>query len=170
MESNFASSDQLIELLYEYDPEAYSLLYDTYSASIHGNILELISNKDIAEDVLIEVFKTAYRTIRTFDRTKSSLYVWLFHLAQSHCYSIMRAIKSWPSAEEFAKTEGSVRKILSNLPPGPRHAMELHYFRGYTNRQIANHLHIPLETVKELLGVARQHMGAYLKEQRSSQT
>jgi RNA polymerase sigma-70 factor (ECF subfamily) len=161
MESPFNNNELLIKLLHEHDPKTYELLYDTYCAALHGNILELIANRELAERILLKAFQTAFKTIRTFDSSKSSLYVWLLHIAMRHCHALMRALKSWPSPEQVSEASGMMVTILRDMPDGPRQAIELMYFRGYSRRQVAEVLQVSTDTVKLLLDQGLQQLHVY---------
>lgn len=163
MESPFYNNELLIKLLHEHDPKTYELLYDTYCEALHGNILELIANRDLAERILQKAFQTAFKTIRTFDCTKASLYIWLWHIARRHCYALMRTLKSWPYSEQISQASGMMTTIIRAMPDGPRQAIELMYFKGYTRRQVAETLQISNEAVKQLLDQGLQQLHLYFK-------
>jgi RNA polymerase sigma-70 factor (ECF subfamily) len=154
---------QLLDGLQSHDEQAFSFLYDRYSKALFSIILQIIPNQEIAEDVLQEVFVKIWQNIKSYDETKGRLYTWMLNIARNQAIDRTRSkdfgnrAKTTELSEnvysERLGTEAKIddvglKKTLSNLPEENRKLLELAYFQGYTQEEIAKILNIPLGTVK----------------------
>ena len=67
---------ELVDLLKQHQQSAFSYLYDNYSAALYGIILSIVPDRDLANDVLQEVFVKVWKQITTYDETKGKLFTW----------------------------------------------------------------------------------------------
>lgn len=154
-------NDQLlIDLLIRRDPQAFELLYDTYSPSLHGSIIEIVANKEIAVKILQEAFLTAWETINSYDKDKQKLFTWMLHIARRISIQMLRSINAWPSASQLAEIAGGLRSLLKDMNASHRQVIELMYYKGYTKNKVAETLHISIDTVNILLyqGLVQLHL------------
>jgi RNA polymerase sigma-70 factor, ECF subfamily len=87
-----ASANDIVyftHLLKAKSSDAFSELYDFYSAPLFGFIFNMVRNKKIAEDLLQEAFIKAWRNIDNYDATKGSLFTWLLRITNSTCANYM---------------------------------------------------------------------------------
>lgn len=154
---------ELLEGLQTHDEQAYGFLYDNYSKALFTIIYQIIPQQEVAEDVLQEVFLKIWQNIRSYDSTKGRLYTWMLNIARNQAIDKTRSKdfnnrgKTTELSENVYKEEGAVeikmddvglQKTLGNLPEESRKLIELAYFQGYTQEEIAKLLNIPLGTVK----------------------
>ena len=156
------SESELLEGLQQHDEQAYSFLYDHYSKALFGIIFQIIPQQEIAEDVLQEVFVKIWQHIKSYDVSKGRLYTWMLNIARNQAIDRTRSKdfnnrgKTTELSENVYEESGAeiklddvgLRKTLENLPEENRKLIELAYFQGYTQEEIANMLNIPLGTVK----------------------
>ena len=152
------------------DADALAVLYDRHAPRVLGLTTRILGDPDEAEDVLQEIFLHVWRNSRQFDETRGSAVTWLLILARSRAIDRLRslrrrgkdrhvpiedhAIASGEDLEQGAASsqEGAVvRRALADLPPDQRRALELAYFDGYTQSEIARMTGAPLGTVKTRL-------------------
>jgi RNA polymerase sigma-70 factor (ECF subfamily) len=146
--NSYSMNDQLlIDLLYEQDQEAFSFLYESYSPSLHGRIIEIVANKELAAEILQEAFVQVYHTIGSYDRSKGKIFTWMLNISTRICHEIMRSMKSWPTPDQLSLFAGRYGKWIQQLEDGPKQVIELIYYKGYTKYQVADALNISLETV-----------------------
>jgi RNA polymerase sigma-70 factor (ECF subfamily) len=143
--------------------EAYSYLYDHYSGSLYSIILNIVTDKDFASDVLQEVFIKIWRQIETYDHSKGRLFTWMLNVARNASIDAVRSKgyqknqKNRELTENFFDAGGStiintdrigLKKLVHNLKEDYRILIDLSYFQGFTQDEIAKMLNIPLGTVK----------------------
>jgi RNA polymerase sigma-70 factor (ECF subfamily) len=157
------SESELVMLLKQRHQEAYSYLYDHYSGSLYSIILNIVSDKDFASDVLQEVFIKIWRQIETYDNTKGRLFTWMLNVARNASIDAVRSKgyqknqKNRELTENVYDAGGStnintdrigLKKLVHNLKEDYRILIDLSYFQGFTQDEISKMLNIPLGTVK----------------------
>ena len=151
-------------MLQQRNNQAFTYLYDNYSGALFGVISQIIANKEVANDVLQEVFINIWRKIETYDLSKGRLFTWMLNIARNASIDKIRS-KSWQNdlknqsmPEDVNTLENQsvrlntdnvgIKKVLGKLKEEQRTLIELSYFQGYTHEEIAKGLNIPLGTVK----------------------
>lgn len=150
-------------LLKQRQQEAYSYLYDHYSGSLYSIILNIVSDKDFASDVLQEVFIKIWRQIDTYDDSKGRLFTWMLNIARNASIDAVRSKgyqkqqKNRELTENIFDAGGStnintdrigLKKLVHTLKEDYRVLIDLSYFQGFTQDEISKMLNIPLGTVK----------------------
>ena len=165
-----ASDTELLERIARGESDAVAVLYDRYASRVLGLTTRILRDPDEAEDVLQEVFMHVWRSPRQFDETRGTAMTWLLILARSRAIDRLRSLRrrgkdrqvpiedhAIASGEDLERgaanaQEGAVvRRALADLPPDQRRALELAYFDGYTQSEIAQMTGAPLGTVKTRL-------------------
>lgn len=153
------------------DEIALQTLYRRYGRPIYGIGLRYLDDPDLAQDLVQEVFLKLWRRADTYQVEKGSFSAWLFTIARRSAIDLQRrrsrrsAIplegapeqgvddQTWQQlAEDWLVVEG-----LLAMDPLLREPLLLAYYRGLTQREIADHLGVPLGTVKSRMsrGLAR---------------
>lgn len=152
------------------DELALADLYDRHGAGVYGLILRIVRSPGDAEEVTQEVFLYAWDRARQFDPGRGSMTTWLFTLARSRAIDRIRSFRSQERrreglrleqaasagvspplpdrAAEQADARTGVRAALAGLVAEQREVLELAYFDGLSQSEIAEHLRTPLGTVK----------------------
>jgi RNA polymerase sigma factor (sigma-70 family) len=162
------SEPSLVEALKKHDSAAFKYLYLNYRGSLFTVISQIISNTETANDVLQEVFVNIWKNIDKYDASKGRLFTWLLRVAQNAAINTARS-KSFksqqknedlenivhsernPAANELPVNQIGLRKKVHELRTDYKNVMELFYFQGFTQEEIAKALNIPLGTVKTRL-------------------
>ncbi|MFT3827856.1 MAG: sigma-70 family RNA polymerase sigma factor [Chitinophagaceae bacterium] len=162
------TEQELIVLLKQRGEAAFSYLYDNYSAALNGVIINILQDEAIALDVLQEVFVKIWRQIEQYDPSKGKLFTWMFAIARSTAIDTIRS-KGWQNSKRnYSLTEDytllpdsnnttdklELRKAVQALKDEHKSLIELSYFQGYTQEEIAKMTNIPLGTVKTRLRAA----------------
>jgi RNA polymerase sigma-70 factor (ECF subfamily) len=149
------------------DEAAFSSLYDQTSARVYGMVLRVIRDAaqaaEVTQDVYLEVWKQSAR----FDSSRSGVLPWLLMIAHRRAvdrvrsaqsaavrddrYALLNTERPYDSVSEQVQTSMEaqrVRKVMNDLTDAQREAVSLAYFGGYTHREVAELLHLPLGTVK----------------------
>lgn len=149
------------------DREAVAELYDRHAARVLGLAYRIVRNSSDAEDVVQEVFSQAWRTAPNYEASRGTVAGWLLMMARTRAIDRVRARQARrdagvePDPETTPSTAASVpeqiianqqtariRGAMADLPVEQRAALELAYFEGLTQSEIAERLQIPLGTVK----------------------
>jgi RNA polymerase sigma-70 factor, ECF subfamily len=155
----------LIRQLRHRDPRALENLYDRYAKRLHVEVYRIVRNSNATEDIVQETFLRLWNRAESLDESFSSLEPWLITVARNccmdYCRDRARRIQFLPDNQTCqtsppdehrphyeADRDRQLRLAVSQLPKQEREVLELAYYRGMTQRGIADHLHKPLGTVK----------------------
>jgi len=171
-----APDSVLIENMRTGDEAALSTLYDRYSAMLFGMLVRILRDQQAAEEVLQDLFLQLWRNAAQFDAARGSLPAWLMVIGRNRAISRLRGRRDREVLEEnegdYANTFASSQNIedeavraqvarnisaaMEQLPVEQRQAVELAYFEGMTQSEIASKTGIPLGTVKTRVRTAMQ--------------
>ncbi len=158
---------ELINGLKAQQPEALERLYDSYGGMMYGLAFHILGNRQEAEDVVQDVFLQLWHRC-SYDPERGSLRSFLMLILRSRALDRLRSHNSrlnmakrskyltFPEAEGQSPLDVAtsdemsqlVREALAALPEKQRRALELSYFGGMTQQEIAHSLQVPLGTVK----------------------
>ena len=156
------SDADLIERIADGDRPAFEELYRRYSRTVLGLALRRLGDRGRAEDATQDAFVAIWRSARTYNRGRGKGAPWLYAVARNAITDGLRRTPE-PTAElqdgpgggpdpseraEAAWTAWRVHRALEVLPPHERPVIELAYWRGLSQSEIAASLDIPLGTVK----------------------
>lgn len=165
------SEDELVALLKIKDPQAFSYLYDNYSAALNGVIFRMTQDKELSEDILQETFVKIWNNFSYYDPSKGKLFTWMINLTRNLVIDTLRS-KGYKKQQKISSDENSVsyvkderagvaqfdsigvRKQLEQLSPEQRRIIDMAYFEGFTQDEIAKETGIPLGTVKTRMRAA----------------
>ncbi|HRG93075.1 MAG TPA: sigma factor, partial [Chitinophagaceae bacterium] len=82
---------ELVALLQERNGQAFSYLYDNYSGALLGVIGGIITDRDLAGDVLQNVFVNIWRKIDLYDPSKGRLFTWMLNIARNAAIDEVRS-------------------------------------------------------------------------------
>ena len=145
------------------DSAAMSVLYDMYSTNMYGVILQIIKIEEIAEDVLQESFIKIWKSFDSYDETRGKLFTWMINVCRNQAIDKVRSKEYRVRAKSDELPENGkagfitdainpehigVREVLNKLNPEQKQIIDLMYFEGMTQSEIAEEYNIPLGTVK----------------------
>jgi RNA polymerase sigma-70 factor (ECF subfamily) len=169
------------------DPDALSQLYDRYNGIVKALILRIIHNDAEADDLLQEVFLEIWNQAKNFSAQKGKPLGWMVTLTRRRAIDALRKRQAYARAEERLQAEperqplawvqnstaedinsGDTRalmaKVISSLPEAQQQVIDLAFFKGMSQREIAAHTNIPLGTVKTRLELGLKKIYDSLKE------
>jgi RNA polymerase sigma factor (sigma-70 family) len=158
------SEEELVAALQGRNQQAFSYLYDNYAGALNGVITKLVEDRELAEDILQEVFVKIWNNFSSYDATKGRLFTWMINITRNLTIDTLRS-KGYKKQQKISSDENSVsnyaesgavekfdtlgiRKQLVNLKPEQKVIIDLAYFNGYTQDEISKEMGIPLGTVK----------------------
>jgi RNA polymerase sigma-70 factor (ECF subfamily) len=149
------------------DPQALEELYDRHSPMLYAVVLRITGRVADAEEVLQDAWVQAWRRASSWDPARGTVAAWLLTLARSRAIDRIRSITSRQRAESAAPAPdpltaadepaaGAIRRqardrmasALESLTPSQREVIELAYFGGLSQTEIAARVGAPLGTVK----------------------
>ncbi|AUC82389.1 RNA polymerase sigma factor [Lacinutrix sp. Bg11-31] len=162
----------IIELLENGDKKAISLLYEHYSGALLGVVKKVISDDDIAQDVLQESFIKVWKKGKTYDASKAKLFTWLYRIFYNSAIDKVRSlnnkIKKEVQIEDsnvYKLTTNSlnqdtldIQKHLSGLELKYQVVLNALFFEGMTQQEASEELNIPLGTIKSRLKIGLREL------------
>jgi len=167
------SDEALVALVARSDDAALAALYDRYSRVAYGLALRVLRDATLAQDAVQEAFLAAWRNAPSFDPRLAKPSTWLLTFVHRRAVDLVRReerrrTEPMPEAPE-APTEATddvaalrerrqiVQHALRRLPHEQREALELAYYGGFTQSELADRLGVPLGTIKSRMfgGLAR---------------
>jgi len=164
------------------EPQALAELYDRYGGMIYRLVLRIVRDTGIAEDLVQETFLRAWNRAGAFDSERGAVGPWLLAIARNRSLDYLRAQSRHANTMELNETEHparfvdfpaealnfdmarQVQRALEQLSANQRAAIELAYFEGMSQSEIAERMGQPLGTVKTWMRQAmlrmRESMGS----------
>ena len=172
----------LVDGLKRGDKAAIDKLYKMYAGSLMGIISRIVKFDEVAEDVLQDTFVKIWKSIAQYDSSKGRLFTWMANLAKNAAIDQVRS-KNYVNSGKTddlgdtkvdlidrrnnvsfnAETIG-VRQLMQHLKPDQKNILDLVYFEGYTQMEVAEDLNIPLGTVKTKIRLSILTLRKYFNE------
>jgi RNA polymerase sigma-70 factor, ECF subfamily len=149
------------------DRDAFARFYDLHAGLVHTLALRMLRERGEAEEVVQDVFLQAWRQAGTYSRDRGTPEAWLITMARSRGIDKLRSRRrrdemvrpaedpdrltepvALESASGPAEARATLGGALGDLPAAQRSVLELAYFDGLTQTEIATRLGEPLGTVK----------------------
>jgi len=162
------------------DRTALRRLYDLYSPCAMAIGLRMVKNRPVAEEVVQDTFVEVWRRSREYDASRGTVSAWVATIARTRALDRLRADARLSAAKEKAAAQPEtpsvaplelaverqqrerVNAALATLPAEQRLAIELAYYDGLTQREIAEKLGQPLGTVKTRVRLAMEKLAVVL--------
>lgn len=174
----------LMVAIANHDEHAFAVLYDRYIDLVYSASFRVLGDAGLAEDASQDVFVRLWRRPETFIADRGRFLSWLMSVTRNRAVDELRArgrrrrreggplgepdeaaeplFSSDPidpqGSAELHEDQMAVRKALMTLPGDQRIALELAYFGGLTQQEIATQLHEPLGTVKTRIRLGMQKL------------
>ena len=182
MDADRADDRDIVARMSAGDEAALARLYDRWSRTVYALVVHLVRDGDDAEDVLEETFWQAWRQASRYEPSRGEVGTWLMTIARSRSLDRLRArqrLREEPltplltgvadaadeaygqdpsSHVETVERRTLVVSALRSLPPEQRQVLELAYFGGLSQTEIADRTGQPLGTVKTRTRLAAQKL------------
>ena len=167
------------------DEHALGTFYDRWQPLVHGVVLRILRQRDDVEDVVEEAFWQAWRQAGRYETSRGSVQTWLLTIARSRALDKVRALKRLreepivsesgelvvqlaADGDPFMDADAAERRTvviaaLADLPAEQREALELGYFGGLSQTEIAERTGQPLGTIKTRMRLAMQKLRGRLQ-------
>lgn len=159
---------EILTLLKNRDERGLSLLYDNYAPTLLGLIMNILGNREVAEEVLQQTMLKIWDNIHSYDVSKSGLYTWMATIARNTAID-KRRLKSFQNNQQTNSIDTEIyhlhtvqtstsaidiEKLTADLNDNQKQVLDMVYLKGYTHKETAKVLDIPLGTVKSRLRLA----------------
>jgi RNA polymerase sigma-70 factor (ECF subfamily) len=168
------SDTALMRAIARRDPRSLGELYDRYSGILKALIIRVVHDEAEAEDLLQEIFMQIWRQAKNYSPKKGQALGWIVTLTRRRAIDRLRKRQAYHRATERLEVHteqqpeawlhnridddilrDDLRQFLhariNDLPPFQKQAIELAFFKGMSQREIAVHTSTPLGTIKTRL-------------------
>jgi RNA polymerase sigma-70 factor (ECF subfamily) len=170
------SDDQLIERVARSEEQALLALYDRYASRVYALVVRILDDPPAAEEVTQDVFLKLWTRARSHLASKGPVLNWLLTIARNAALDRLRLERRRPPPGPMLDPESDGREAsgpdgmadehrwrslyfaVRSIPAEQREVIELAYYGGLTHSQIAEHLGLPLGTVKTRLRAGIQRL------------
>ncbi len=157
--------EQLIVLFKQKNLNAFQKMYEMYFDNVFGAIYLIVRNSELAEELANDVFVNVWNHSDSYDASKGRFFTWILKIARNKAIDELRS-KSFKKDQithslnflmftiqsqkdiDFNTDNREMDFILKHVQSKHLKIIDLIYFRGYTQREVAEELKIPLGTVK----------------------
>jgi RNA polymerase sigma-70 factor (ECF subfamily) len=176
------SDPELVASLAEGEVEALRTLYQRYGTLAFSLAVRILGDPGRAEDVVQDAFMRLWTHASSFDASRGSVRTWLLTTVRHRAIDYLRGRAGrerqelelnpelaaqgvgsdpWRDVAESLERK-AVQQALASLPPDQRQVVELAYYGGYTQREIAEIVSVPLGTIKGRTRLALEKLSSYL--------
>ncbi|MCP9200058.1 sigma-70 family RNA polymerase sigma factor [Gramella sp. GC03-9] len=157
--------DGLILELQNGNQRAFERLYELYSESIFGIIYSIVQDEKIAEEILQDVFLKVWDNAGSYNSDKGRFFTWILNIARNASIDELRS-KRHKNKQKNLKADNfvnvlensthfsnrtdaiGIKKYIAVLKPVCKKLIDLLFFKGFTQKETAEELKMPLGTVK----------------------
>jgi RNA polymerase sigma-70 factor (ECF subfamily) len=171
------TDSELLLRVADRDRIAFETLYNRYVRSVYGLALRRLRDRQRAEDAVQETFTAVWRSAASYRPERGPVAPWLYAVARNAIVDRLRArVDPVAEAPELASGEPGpadraesefvawrVHRALEELPDKEREVIELAYWSGMSQSEVAEYLQIPLGTVKTRTRSALSHLSVLLE-------
>ena len=167
------TNEYLMTLVKDRDDDALAELHRRHAPVLRSVIARIINNESDIEDLIQEVFLELWNRAENYSEEKGKALGWIITLARRRAIDKLRKKQAYFRAEERMRLDpameeqhcidedvdtnelgGIFQKLLAQLPAAQREALQLSFYRGLSQREIASKTGIPLGTIKTRLELA----------------
>ena len=173
-------SNEIIQLIKQRNEKGLNCLYDQYSAALNGIAFRILYSEKLAEEVIQEVFLKIWNKIDQYDENKSTLFTWMSRIARNSALDIKRLkkfqhVQNTDSLDLGKHNIGSSRlddagldtsALTAKLDKKHKMVLDYIYLEGYTHKETAEALQIPLGTVKTRIRNAISELRTVLQDEK----
>jgi RNA polymerase sigma-70 factor, ECF subfamily len=181
------ADEDLMSLMEGGNAEAFASLYDRHSRAAYSLSYRMMGDRQAAEDLTQDAFLKVWRSAGAYRPSRGSVRTWLLSIVHNRGIDHLRSAASRRRTRERAERQAElsqpseafaeawrnrrreqVREALNTLPSGQLKVLELAYFSGYTQVEIARELDLPLATVKGRTRLGLKKLGDYFHSREAS--
>ncbi len=175
---------QLLAFIARGETWALSEIYERYTRLVFSFALKILNDRPSAEEIVQQVFIKVWRSARDYRVERGTFSTWVLSITHHQCIDELRRRRVRPftqrgdeelpyelasdddpaQAAQFTFERAHVREALQQIPAEQRIVIELAFWGGLSQREIAVYCHTPLGTVKTRSRIGRQKLKQLLQE------
>lgn len=175
------SDEALLAAIKERDERAIAILYERYNGISFGLAYRIVGERNAAEDVVQDAFMSVWRRAVSFEAGRGSVRTWLLSIVHHRAIDRLRGASgrarqdvtiddfervlsvddAWGTVETHVQRD-LLQTSMATLPREQRAAIQMAYFDGYTQQEIATAMDVPVGTVKGRLRIGLQKLRSLL--------
>jgi RNA polymerase sigma-70 factor, ECF subfamily len=180
------ADEELMPLIGEKDQGAFEVFYDRHGGAAYSLAYRIVGERAAAEDVTQEAFVSIWRSGARFDRSRGSVRSWTLGIVRNRAIDLLRSrsgrapklgfddesvLEQKPSGDSTdgealrRETAQELRGAIETLPGEQSKVIELAYFGGFSQSEIAAMLSVPLGTVKGRMRLGLEKIRGELAEE-----
>jgi RNA polymerase sigma-70 factor, ECF subfamily len=178
------SDEALLRLVHRKDVRAYEALYDRHAQVVYNLVMRIVRDPNAAEELLQEIFWQVWQKAEQYEGS-GSVAAWLYRVARNRALDYLRHQRARPQtapteletverspryATSSAESEveqswrrQQVMQALESIPNEQRLCLELAYFEGLSQREIAEQTRTPLGTIKTRMRIGMEKLERILR-------
>lgn len=173
--------DGTVDRLRSGDTSVMAEIYDAYAPTLYAIVLKIVRSEMLAEDLLQETFVRVWTQRDRYDTSKGTFFTWMLNIARNLSIDTIRSstykanvdnrtVDEIVGIDEPVSSDGispdtvDMRDLVKTLAPEQQQIIDLMYFKGYTQSEIAEEFGIPLGTVKSRVRLAMQNLRTYFDD------
>jgi RNA polymerase sigma factor (sigma-70 family) len=175
------SDEDLLGAVAAGDEQALGVLYDRFGRLAYGVALRILRDRALAEDAVQEAFLAVWRSADAYQRERAKPSTWILTLVHRRAVDLVRredrrrgapldeapepTVGGVPDEADLRERRIAVQAALQQLPADQRQALELAYYGGYTQSELAERLGVPLGTIKSRMFAGLSRLRELVPEQ-----
>lgn len=152
------------------DQQAMAIILNKYGDALYGAIYQIVRSEDIAKDLMQDACIKIWQNIKSYDENKGRLFTWLLRICRNTAIDKARTGKfkaiaqsktleetvynSVTHSEQMNIPDSGLMQVIQKLDEKYQQVINLIYLQGFTQREVADELDIPLGTVKSRIKIA----------------
>lgn len=171
------TEEELIAALHSGNHQDFEKLYNRFAHVLYGTLIAWVSDVHIAQNLLQDAFVKAWTNRETYDPAKGRLFTWLYNITRNVCIDYYRSrqykkgkaallsndISLLVNTKQANQTPDAIGifQVLNMLRKEEKQVVELMYFKGFTQKEIAGLMNMPLGTVKTRMSMAIRNLRSF---------
>ena len=181
------SDESLLQRIAERDTNALEAIYDRHAQVVFNLINRIVQDRAVADEIMHDTFWTIWKNAHSY-RSSGTAAAWMYRIARNRSLDELRREKARPQAVSTSSEEPEqertlvdtdalsvedlaehgwkrrhLRHALADIPVEQRQCLELAYFEGYSQSEIATQMGTPVGTVKTRMRIGLEKLGRILR-------
>jgi len=171
------TEEELIAALHSGNHQDFEKLYNRFAQVLYATLIGWVNDTHIAENLLQDAFVKAWTNREAYDPAKGRLFTWLYNITRNICIDYYRSrqykkgkaailsndislLVNTKQANQTPDTIG-IFQVINMLRKEEKQVVELMYFKGFTQKEIAGLMNMPLGTVKTRMSMAIRNLRSF---------
>lgn len=171
------TEEELIAALHSGNHQAFEKFYNRFAPVLYGTLVGWVNDAHVSENLLQDAFVKAWNSRESYNPAKGRLFTWLYNITRNVCIDYYRShqykkgkaailsndISLLKNSKQVSQTPDTVGlcQVINMLRKEEKEVVELMYFKGFTQKEIAGIMNMPLGTVKTRMSMAIKNLRSF---------